>query len=265
MSLLAEALALLPAGLQGLEAPRVQALPGGAGRNEVLRIDTGNGRFVWRRRRPPIDRPGSAAHTELLAHRLAAAAGLAPGILAAAPDAEWILMQHVDAEPWKDAAFDDLHNVQRLGARLAELHGLPVPAELPSADAAAMARGYVTRIAQRDAVAAAAAQPVVERVELLSERLADLGEGRVLVHGDLMASNLLGEKPVMVDWEYAQAADPTWDCACLLSYYPQLETCLPQLLASMRLSGPQISARLALQRERFALLHRLWDRAYDLT
>src|SRR5690606_9032656 len=64
-------------------------LPGGEGRNEVLRIDTTEGRFVWRRRLPPVDRPGAAARTELAAHRLAAAAGLAPAILRAAADASW--------------------------------------------------------------------------------------------------------------------------------------------------------------------------------
>src|SRR5690606_42046116 len=51
----------------------IHPLPGGEGRNEVLRIDTAEGRFVWRRRLPPVDRPGAAAGTELAAHRLAAA------------------------------------------------------------------------------------------------------------------------------------------------------------------------------------------------
>jgi hypothetical protein len=59
----AHVLALVP-GCENARPPlAVTPLQGGEGRNEVLRIDTPEGRFVWRRRLPPVDRPGAAART----------------------------------------------------------------------------------------------------------------------------------------------------------------------------------------------------------
>jgi aminoglycoside phosphotransferase (APT) family kinase protein len=78
-------------------------------------------------------------------------------------------------------------------------------------------------------------------------------------HGDLAVTNLLGDEPLLVDWEYTQLADPTWDLACLLGYYPGLDAVAPRLLASYGLKPGDLD-RLALQRERFELLNRLWER-----
>ena len=66
----------------------------------------------------------------------------------------------------------------------------------------------------------------------------------------------------MVDWEYAQAADPTWDLACLLSYYPALAPFMNFLLDAAGCAGPAAQTRLRLQRARFTLLNRLWEAAY---
>lgn len=248
-------------GCGGGRAPAtVMALPGGLGRNVVLRIDTAAGRFVWRNRLPPIDRPGALPRTELAAHQLAASAGLAPAILASAGDGRWILMEHVDAPVWTEAELASPHGMELLGAQLAKLHGLAVPAEIPDADAPGMARGYLARLAQRDAAAAEALHPVLRQVEELTAALA--GGRRVLVHGDLMASNLLGPRPLLVDWEYAQAAHPAWDFACLLSYYPWLEAPLAPLLARAGLHAGEGRERLRLELERFRLLNRLWESAY---
>ena len=240
----------------------VQVLPGGFGRNEVLRVDTADGRFVWRRRLDVLDRPGALALTELTAHRLAAEAHLAPAIIAAAPDGRWILMDYIDAPPWREDELYSPGGIQRLGRQLALLHALVIPDALPTADALGMARGYLARIEARDPAAAAAREPLLARLQSLSIELEAAGQRRVLVHGDLMVSNLLGPQPRMVDWEYAQAADPTWDCACLLSYYPFLKPRLPLLLASAGLDVAADGPRFALQQERFVLLNRLWGEAY---
>jgi aminoglycoside phosphotransferase (APT) family kinase protein len=82
----------------------------------------------------------------------------------------------------------------------------------------------------------------------------------VLNHGDLMAGNLLGPGPLLVDWEYAQVADPTWDLACLMTYYPGMSRFTERLLAGAGLAGTSARAGLDLQRERFELLNRLWER-----
>lgn len=250
-------------GIEPGQAPlAVQPLPGGEGRNEVLRIDTAAGRFVWRRRLPPVDRPGAAARTEVAAHRHAAAAGLAPPVLRAAADGSWILMEYVEAPAWSEEQLCSPEGVAALGRRLAELHALPLPAEVPPADPEAMARGYLERLARRDPRAAGSLRPLAQRVIDLGQELAALDEACVLAHGDLMASNLLGPAPMLVDWEYAQGADPSWDWACLLSYYPRLEGLLDVLLGATGMDSRAARRRLAVQRARFDLLNSLWERAY---
>lgn len=258
----AKVLALVP-GCADHEPPLdVVALPGGEGRNLVLRIHTREGLFVWRRRLPPVDRPGALARTELQAHRLAAAAGLAPRVLHAAPDGSWLLMEHVDAPRWRADQLCSAHGAERIGLQLARLHALDSPASVPVADPVAMTEGYRARIAGRDPAAAASLQPLATRIAELGRQIAEQGEARVLVHGDLMVSNMLGPQPLLVDWEYAQAADPAWDWACLLSYYPALGAWTDRLLGAAAQDTPTARARLQLQQQRFALLTSLWQRAY---
>jgi aminoglycoside phosphotransferase (APT) family kinase protein len=239
----------------------VEPLPGGQGRNIVVRVETRAGRFVLRQRLAPVDRPGALAVTELRAHSLAAGAGLAPRILDAATDGGWLLMEHVDAPAWTSAQLESPRGVERLAGYLRKLHTLVVPADLPAADAPAMAHGYVERLRRRDPASARALQPLVDQVGRLSAVLAPTAR-RVLVHGDLAASNILGAAPMLVDWEYAQAADPGWDFACLLSYYPELQARLEPFLAAAGIGDAVARERFRLERERFGLLNRLWDQAY---
>jgi thiamine kinase len=255
----AQLLARVPGCEAGQPPLDVQALPGGRGCNQVLRIDTTQGGFVWRQRFEPVDRPGSRAIDELRAQRVAAAAGLAPRILDAHPQGHWLLMEYIDAPVWTP---DDLHTqaaAERLGEQLARLHALPVPVEIGPVDATAMAGHYLERLAVVDADEARELAPLRERVQALGQRLSGLGLQPVLNHGDLAAGNLLGEAPWLVDWEYTQVAEPGWDLACLVTYYPGMARFLPQLLAG---SGPAAATLVALdlQRERFELLNRLWER-----
>jgi aminoglycoside phosphotransferase (APT) family kinase protein len=70
---------------------------------------------------------------------------------------------------------------------------------------------------------------------------------------------MLGAGPMLVDWEYAQLVDPTYDIACLLTYFPALESRLPRLLSSSGLGSSAATVALALQRESFASLNQLWN------
>jgi thiamine kinase-like enzyme len=66
---------------------------------------------------------------------------------------------------------------------------------------------------------------------------------------------------VLIDWEYAQVADPTYDVACLLVYYPRVESHLEVLLGAAGLDSIADRAALTLQRELFGCLNRLWGLA----
>ncbi len=252
----------VPGCTDGRAPQGVTPLPGGEGRNEVLRIDTPEGRFVWRRRLPPVDRPGAAARTELAAHRLAAAAGLAPPVIGAAADASWILMEYIDAPAWTTEQVCSASGIAHLARRLAELHAIRGPRNVARADAVQMAQGYVERLRRRDPRAAAALEPVIEQVREAGIALQEADAGDTLVHGDLAGGNMVGPAPHLVDWEYAQASDPSWDYACLLNYYPRLERHLDLLLGPADADGPEARERLQLQRRRFELLNALWERAY---
>ncbi len=255
----AEVLARIPGCEDGRPPIAVRPLPGGRGCNEVLRVDTAQGRFVWRRRFLPIDRPGSRAMDELRAQQLAAAAGLAPAVLAAHARGHWLLMEFIDAPVWTTGRLHSDMGATHLGGQLARLHALAVPAELPVVDPPAMADAYLRRLGECAPAEASELAPLRDRIAALGERMVEASMAPVLNHGDLTVGNLLGPGPVLVDWEYAQVAAPGWDLACLLTYYPGMAQLLPRLLASSN-DSRRIAAVLEIQLERFALLNRLWER-----
>src|ERR1700757_4977778 len=88
-------------GCAGGEVPlSVQLLHGGRNVNRNLRIDTRAGRFVLRQRIREGPRPGADSLREVGCHRAAAAAGVAPAVLDAAPDGGWILMDYIEGGTW---------------------------------------------------------------------------------------------------------------------------------------------------------------------
>jgi len=250
---------------QGEVPLRVQALAGGRGVNGVWRVRTREGDFVLRLRHEPIDRPGSFSRFELAAHRLAAAAGLAPDIVEAAEDGRWLVMEYVDAPVWGEAQLLSDPGIIRLGVELSRLHSLDCPEGLPHVDVAGIARGYLSRIEAGAPEHAREAEAQCAAIEVESREMDGLSGQAVLNHGDLMAANLLGPgpgaPPLLVDWEYAQRTHPTWDIACLLAYYPVLEQRLDHLLGATGLSSVHDRQILSLQRRLFTRLNRLWEHA----
>lgn len=255
----AEILRRIPGCSGGRPPQAVQPLPGGRGCNLVLRVDTSEGRFVFRQRQPPLDRPGSAAMTELRCQLAAAVEGIAPGMIDAAPDGSWLLMEFVDAPVWTESRLLSPAAVERVGTRLAQLHTLDVPAGVAPVDTVGIAAGYLQQLREHQPEQAESHLPLLSRVQELSQIMEGIAARAVLNHGDLQAGNMLGNEPMLVDWEYAQVVDPTYDIACLLIYYPRLEAQLGHLMASAGLSNPADHAVLTLQRERFACLNRLWN------
>src|SRR5262249_56447537 len=116
------------------EAPlSVHLLHGGRHANRTLRIDTRVGRFVLRQRVREGPRPGADPLREVACHRAAAAAGVAPAVLDAAPDGSWILMDYVEGGMWTPPRLQAPEGLRALGACLQRLHAITPPNSLAAA------------------------------------------------------------------------------------------------------------------------------------
>ena len=174
------------------------------------------GRFVLRLNGAAWRRPGVDRGRELTLHRAAAAAGIAPPIVAADPDADGLLiMQFEDGRVWGQPDYDDVAALRRLGERLQLLHALAAPA----IDAIRSLVGGAG-LSATDRYAAVRAKALA-RLERCCAGFAANPLGACIAHGDLAQNNLLeGSRLWLLDWEYAQLSDPLMDVACVLAYYP---------------------------------------------
>jgi thiamine kinase len=252
-------------GCAGGEAPlHVELLHGGRKVNLNLRIDTRAGRFVLRQRISEGPRPGADSLRELACHRAAAAAGVAPAVLDAAPDGSWILMNYVEGGMWNPPRLQTREGLRTLGACLQRLHAIAPPPDLAAFDPGSIATGQARAILERDPAAAEQVDTLVARTQQLAVQCAAFAATPVTTHGDLTASNVIGPVPMLVDWEYAQLADPIYDLACLSIYYPGLQRRGGELLDAVGITDANATLRLRLHVELFDSLNRLWERAQAL-
>lgn len=253
-------LARIPGCESGAAPLAVRVLSGGGWLNRCVAITTPEGCFVLRLRLVEGVRPGADGAQELRCQRLAASRGLAPSILDAAPDARWVLMEHVEGPMWTRADLADATKLEVLGRRLAEVHELS-PRDVATLDVAPIVEGQAAMILGRNPAAAGLVDRHRRAAAVIAARLGASRLPAVLNHGDLSAANLLGPSPMLVDWEYAQRADPVYDIACLLAYYPELDLRLPRLLGAAGLDGPECAERLEVHRALFTVLNELWREA----
>ena len=252
-------------GCAGGEAPlSVQLLRGGRNVNRNLRIDTRAGRFVLRQRIREGPRPGADSLREVACHRAAAAAGVAPAVLDAAPDGGWILMDYIEGGTWTPMQLQSAEGLRILGARLQRLHAITPPKDVAAFDPGSIATGQARAILERDPAAAAQVDTLVARTQQLAVDCAAFAATPAMTHGDLNAGNLVGPVPMLVDWEYAQLADPVYDLACLCVYYPDLRLRGGELLGATGIADADGIVRLRLYTELFDSLNRLWEKAQAL-
>jgi len=254
----AAALALVP-GLESGAAPlRLERLCGGSV-NDSWRVDTSQGRFVLRVDGPVGQRPGVERARERRIHELAARAGLAPPALLWANAVGAQLREFLEGRVWQEHDMLQPDQLQRLGARLAQLHAIEPPGEVAPFDPGAYAQQYLQLI---DTAVAVAANGAAAAVHAAAARVAGHGVRPVIIHGDLTHANVLdGRQLWLLDWEYAQCADPVYDVACLLAYCPAAQPQAPQLLAAAGLAGEGPRGRLADAILVYEGLTRLWHLA----
>lgn len=144
----------------------------------------------------------------------AAAAGLAPPVAYADPARKVLLTQWVAGRPWTNADAQDPAASGRIAKLLLRVHALKVPVPPRCISPAGWIEIYSSALAQRrlhpgdpDLHAAAATR---------ARQLQQLAPARSAVcHSDLHALNLIerNDALILLDWEYAHAADPLWDLA----------------------------------------------------
>src|SRR5262249_29523114 len=133
--------------------------------------------------------------------------------------------------------------------------------ELAVFDPLSIATEQGQAILDRDPAAAPQVNPLVARTRQLAADCAAFAVTPVITHGDLDAGNLIGPVPMVVDWEYAQRADPVYDLACLSVYYPGLRLRGGELLAAAGITDANGPVRLELHAQLFDCVNRLWQRA----
>jgi len=246
-------------GLEDARAPlRLMRLMGGTV-NEVFRVDTALGRFVLRLDGPQWRRPGVERARELALHTCAARAGLAPPIVYAAPQAHGLLvLEYLDGELWSAERCAQKASLRHLGERLATLHQLAPPPLAPF-DPLEVARAYAASAVPTRSTDTKARDVLLRRLANVCSQLAASRRAPSIVHGDLAHGNLLqGRQLWLLDWEYAQVADPLMDAACLLAYYPNARAHATQLLAAAGLAASDVAEELELRTYVYEALAWLW-------
>jgi thiamine kinase len=267
----AGAVAVIPAGalahVPGCEAGQrphaIAALPGGT-LNRSFRVDTAAGAFVLRLNDPAGAALGADHAREACLHAAAAHAGLAPPLIHADPAAGFMITRYVAGAAWDLADFARPERLRRLGATLRTLHAITPPA-VPPFDPAALLRNHGEHLIAAQPAERSLLERLLEQAEAALALLARDGRNNAIVHNDLHPSNLIeGGRLYLIDWEYAAVADPLFDPACVLAYYPHAEPYAQELLDAAGLAGV---SRAALVRARFLflLLSFLWYRRRRLS
>ncbi len=239
---------------------RIERLLGGSV-NDTWRVDTSQGRFVLRVDGPAWRRPGVERAREQELHNAAASAGLAPRLLLRADPAGVQVCEYLDGRSWSAADFLQAAQIERLGKRLARLHALRAPVGIMPFDPVACAREYLQIMASAG-IEATHAPKLLSEIDTAVQQVAEGTAGLSIVHGDLAHGNLLdGAGLWFLDWEYAQLADPLYDAACALAYYPQAQPLATRLLAAAGLTGAGLAGRLAAAIRVYEALSSLWHQA----
>ena len=242
----------------------ITALPGGTV-NKSFRVETRAGSFVVRLNEGAGAVLGADHAREARLHAAAARAGVAPQLVYADPAHRFLIMRYVAGVAWQAADFASPRRLRELGATLRTLHAIAPPAVAPF-DLGAILRGHGASLIETEPAERAFLESLMERGEAALALCARDGRQATIVHNDLHHSNLIrGERLYLIDWEYAAVADPIFDPACVLAYYPHAEPYAQELLDSTGVALQASMAVLTRARFVFLLLSFLWYRRRRLS
>ncbi|MDP5291336.1 phosphotransferase [Oceanimonas sp. CHS3-5] len=235
-------LASLPPALRG----RLTPLAGGY-TNRCFRLNTETQSYWLRLGCEAPASLGIDRHLELMAHGLAAEAGLAPAIRYADAGSGLLVLDWLNEPDWRQAP----GTLAALMPKVAQLHGLKVP-DLPLLSLTQRVQHYLDQLHSLPAwlapLLAAFERPALNPTFVPA-----------LCHCDLTAGNVLGPRPWLLDWEYAALADPAFELAVIADDRGLNDAGCNELLAHYRAAGGEMSAaRLRARLPWVQLLTLLW-------
>lgn len=243
-----EVLARIP-GWEGGEA-HIEPLGGGL-TNRSYRVVRRGERFVLRLDAEHTAAFGLDRRRELAVLKLAADAGLGPPVVHADPDRGVLMTRYLEGEVWSPDMLGRAERLAALAALLRRVHALPTCGV--RFDAKRIAAGYLSNLKQDDALydAAVGAAADLERLPA--------GDAAACCHNDVVAANLIGLPPRLLDWEYACDNDPAFDLASLIEYHALDAASSARLLAAYA-GGARtgLAERVELQRRIYVRLTVLW-------
>lgn len=201
----------------GLDRPDITELSGGVA-NRSFRLRDVQHDYVLRLADPSTPELGASRASELAMQGIAAAAGLAPGIVLVNREQDFIVTRYVSGRVPDRTDFRELPLLRRVGAWIARLHALAPPPGLAVVDFGERAAGYLALLQSQ------VEQAYIGRIarELDRRRAALPPPARLTAcHHDLHHRNFVdaGDSLVAVDWEYAGPGDPAADLACCIGYH----------------------------------------------
>ena len=260
----AAALARVPGCEAGRRPDAIAVLHGGTV-NSSFRVDTRAGRFVLRLNAAEGGLLGANHEREAQLQRAAAQFGVAPPLIYADRAQGFMITKYIDGRAWEASDLARPEALRWLGARLRALHDIVAPAVAPF-DLGALLRGYCARLTAAAPAERALLASLLEQSEATLALCASGGRSATIVHNDLHHSNLIeADRLYLIDWEYAAVADPIFDLACVLAYYPQAQPHAQDLLDAAGLAEAASIAVLMAASSLFVLLSFLWYRMRRLT
>jgi len=242
----------------------IEALPAGT-TNVAFRIATPEGEYVVRLHDLRGNDLGADHVREARLQAVAAQAGIAPAIVYADPTHRFMITEFVRGSTWRTDDMGHLPNLQRLGATLQTLHGLPIPAGIAPYDLAttlAQLHARLTVAAPGDRVLF---DQLLEQAQWRLIRAASGERASTVIHSDLHHTNIVeAGRLVLIDWEYAMVADPLYDLACVLAYYPGAAPHAGELLKAAGLQREASVEMLDSASWLYLLLGYWWYRAWRL-
>jgi thiamine kinase-like enzyme len=179
--------------------------------NRNFRVDVGGASYVVRLSGRDTELLGIDREAESVAATAAAAAGVAPEVVAYLPEQRALVTRFVVAEPLEPERLEDDAVLRAVVEAMHAIHAMPPIAS--TFDAFTIVRSYRELAAERGIAIPAAYPPALESADAIASAISVAPSPRTPCHNDLLNANLLFDRGrvIVVDYEYAGMGDVFFD------------------------------------------------------